>query len=224
MRKLLLLFAFTFSFTQIQAQIGYNIEEETRSMSEGVENGIIVSMEMTDVKLAEKLWVDYLKDFGAKPKKVKGTDELLADDADIPGVGAGNTVDVYAIIDDAGGEVEVIVWFNLGGAYLDSGLHPSRYEDAKRFLERYVLSVSKEVVKEELKMEESLMKDLEKELEQLEKQKQKYQDDIARAEETIRAAETGIKENEETQAARQADINSQGKVIEAVKKRLKDLD
>ncbi|MCB0707725.1 MAG: hypothetical protein KDC34_20560 [Saprospiraceae bacterium] len=224
MKKLILLSGFLFALNLGFSQAEYSLNEEVRSMSQGNENALVLSIETSDIKLIEKLWSDYMKDFGAKPKKLKGTDEVFSDDADIPGVGAGNTVDVYTLITEGAGEVDVMVWFNLGGAYLNSQMHPSRYEDAKRFMERFVLSVSKELVKEELKTEEERLKDLEKELDSLEKEKQKYQDDIAQAEETIRKAEEGIRDNESAQAARQGDISAQQKTIEAVKKRLKDLD
>ncbi|MBR9919814.1 MAG: hypothetical protein GYB31_03180 [Bacteroidetes bacterium] len=224
MKNWFILAVLLFAFNVGQAQVAYEVDEETRSMSEGVNHALVLSMEMTDVKLAEDHWSDYLKDYGSKPKKVKGSDELLSDDADIPGIGAGNTVDVYVTFEEVGNNVDVTVWFNLGGAYLNSKDHPSRFEDAMRFLDRYVLSVSKDVVKEELKLEEDRLKDLEKELDKLEKEKSKFEDDIAEAEERIRQAKADIKENESEQTNRQREIENQNKVIEAVKKRLKDLD
>jgi hypothetical protein len=224
MRKLLLFAALLLCGSLLSAQVEYTLDEETRAMSQGVENAFILSVQTDDVRLVESLWKDYLKDYDAKPKKVRGGDELLADDADIPGVGAGNTVDVYATFEGSGDETEIVVWFNLGGAYLNSMDHPSRVEDGRRFLERFVIEISRELIREEMKAEEGRLKDLEKELDNLEKEKSKLLDDIAEAEETIRRAQAAIADNEEAQLARQRDIEEQKKVIEAVRKRKKDLD
>ena len=50
-----------------------------------------------------------------------------------------NTVDVYALIEGRGPDAELVVWFDLGGAFLSSEMHPTRFPYADKILSDMVL-------------------------------------------------------------------------------------
>ncbi|MCB0681453.1 MAG: hypothetical protein KDC32_11125, partial [Saprospiraceae bacterium] len=156
-------------------------------------------------------------------KRVKGSDEELSDDADIPGIGAGNTVDVYSLTERSGNGVRQVVWFDLGGAFLSSQMHGDRYVEGEKFMMRFGLYVTKEMIQIELKEEEKRMKDLESDLKKLQRDNEKLHEDIADYERRIEEAKAGIEQNLLDQKAREKDIESQQNVIEEVKKKLSEL-
>lgn len=199
------------------------ITESTRSMNMGSQNALILEIPNADDKLVEKWWKQYMKDYDAKTKRVKGSDEELSDDADIPGIGAGNTVDVYSLTERSGNGVRQVVWFDLGGAFLSSQMHGDRYVEGEKFMMRFGLYVTKEMIQIELKEEEKRMKDLESDLKKLQRDNEKLHEDIADYERRIEEAKAGIEQNLLDQKAREKDIESQQNVIEEVKKKLSEL-
>ena len=199
------------------------ITGSTRSMNMGSQNALILEIPNADDKLVEKWWKQYMKDYDAKTKRVKGSDEELSDDADIPGIGAGNTVDVYSLTERSGNGVRQVVWFDLGGAFLSSQMHGDRYVEGEKFMMRFGLYVTKEMIQIELKEEEKRMKDLESDLKKLQRDNEKLHEDIADYERRIEEAKAGIEQNLLDQKAREKDIESQQNVIEEVKKKLSEL-
>ena len=198
------------------------ISEESRSMSQGVNNALVFELVNTNEKLVSKLWRDYMRDFDGKPKRVKGYDEMLSDDADIPGIGAGNTVDVYALIEESGEDVILTTWFDLGGAYLNSATHGDRYVEGEKFLMRFGLYVTKEMIKLELEAEKERLSELEKDLDKLKRDNERLHDIIADAERQIEEAKAGIEVNLQEQDGKTKDIDAQHKVVEQVKAKLEE--
>ncbi|MCB0679735.1 MAG: hypothetical protein KDC32_02055, partial [Saprospiraceae bacterium] len=49
------------------------ITESTRSMNMGSQNALILEIPNADDKLVEKWWKQYMKDYDAKTKRVKGS-------------------------------------------------------------------------------------------------------------------------------------------------------
>ncbi len=200
-----------------------HVREEIRYMSQGNNTALVIQLPGADVKLVNKLWKKYLRDYDGKVKKAK-EDELFADDADIPGIGLGNTVDVYAKMKETGNGTELSVWFYLGGAYLQSDMHPERYEEGRRFMEQFALMVKKEVIRQELKAEEDRLKELENELSKLERDNERYHQIIEDAEKRIEQAKADIQTNEKAQKETQNAIEEQRKRVDMVKSKLKKID
>ncbi len=201
----------------------FQVKEETRYMSQGNNPALVVELPQADPKLVAKLWKKYIQDYDAKVKKGK-EGELFADDADIPGIGEGNTVDVYAKIKDSGDGSELSVWFYLGGAYLQSKMHPDRFKEGERFMEQFAIMVKKELIEQEVKAEESRLKELENELKKLERDNERYHQIIAEAEKRIEQAKADIEENEKAQKDTQKALEEQRKRVEEVKDRLKKIE
>lgn len=195
------------------------IQEGPRSMSQGAHNSLSILIENADPKFAEKIWKEYLKDFNAKPEKVRGFSDQLIDNVDIPGVGRGSTIDLYFEMEKRGAHTLLITWFDLGGSFLSSIDHLERYEDAQRFLTEYSLKVQRALTQIEMENEEKRLTDLQDELARLQKDKQRLETIIARAEKEIQEAQAGIKKNEADQESRKKDIDAQQDAVEKVRQK-----
>ncbi len=217
MKKITTLFlfiaiCFSFSFAQIS--------QEDRSMTQGVNTALIMSIPNADDKSTEKLWKKYMKSNGAKTKKIKKSEEYLSDDAKIAGVGGGNTVDVYATFEQSGDNVTMTTWVDLGGAYLNNEDHPEKYSACETFLSEFETHVYKEGVKIEIKSEENNLKKLNSEMKKLKKDNDKYHKIIADSKKKIERAEKDIEENLQEQEDASSRIEVQQEVVEKTKKKL----
>ncbi len=200
------------------------ISEQTKTMSLGTRNALVLDLPNTDEKTVGKLWQEYTKDFyDSKSKWNRKTDEWVTENADIVALGMGSSVDLYATTEKAGDHVSFTLWTDLGNSFLNATDNPERFREAEKFLMRFALEVAKEGVKEELKMEEKSLKDLESDLKKLQNEKERYEKDIERAKEAIRKAEENIEQNAKEQEEMAQKIKLQGKQVESVREKLNDL-
>lgn len=195
------------------------IQEGMRPMSQGMKNSLSILIENADTKFTDKIWKEYLREFNAKPKKVKGFNDALIDDMDIPGVGLGNTVDLYYEMEKREAHTLLITWFDLGGAYLSSNEHMERFDDAQRFLTDFYMAVQRALVQIELEEEEKRLQSLQNELARLQKDKNRLEQVIADAEKAIQEAQAGVKKNEADQESRKKDIEAQQNTVEKVRQK-----
>ena len=198
------------------------VTETSAAMAEGVKNALVLTLKNTDAKMAEDQWGKFMKKYKAKTKKVKKSNEWMSDDAEIEGVST-NTIDVYAAFKQTEGDAQAIVWFNLGGAYLNSKDHSDRYPAAKAMLMKFAAEVEKETVKEQLKAEEEALKELEKELDNQQKEQSKEEAKIEDYKKKISESEGNIQESVRAQKAQQELINQQRAKIEETKAYMKKI-
>lgn len=211
-----------FAITVTQAQI---IEEE-RSMSEGANNSLSIEIPDADIKTARTVWRNFVKKNtkNTKVKKVRKTDLLFCDNAEISAIGGANTVDIYLRLAQTGENTTATLWFDLGGAYLNSAQHGDKYTEGEKFLMRYALAVARATTQQELKNEEKKGKKLNKELSSLKKKNESYHKAIENAKATITKMESNIEQNVQDQEATTKAIEEQTQVIDNVKKRLNELE
>jgi hypothetical protein len=200
------------------------VTEQLKGMSQGAQNALAVEIPQADEKLVGEVWKNFMKDrYRAKLKWDRRTKEYFADDANIPGIGLGNTVDVYAVAEPRGSNVLFSVWFDLGGAYLSAQLHPDRYPAAENLLLEFQREAAREKVRQELKAEEENLNRLHKDLERLKVAKERSQQEIEKAQEAIRKAEADIAQSEREQEVILQQINRQQNAIDAVMRRLSSM-
>jgi DNA repair exonuclease SbcCD ATPase subunit len=206
--------------TSLHAQI----REQKVKMSMGEQNALTLEIPGVTDKLVGEVWKDYLKkEYRSKPKWNRKTNEWFSDDADIESLGLGNTIDIYCTVEEKGEDVRLNVWFDLGGAYLNSKDHKDRYTEAEKMLMGFGLEVAKEKTRIELENEMNELKELEKELAKLKTANERYHKEIKRAEEVIKKAKEDIVNNEQEQKNMEGQIKEQEKVVKGVEKRLSDL-
>lgn len=220
--KFLLPALFLFSFTFSQAQ---DISEDERSMSTGVNNAFIIELDAED-KLVTKLWKDYIKDYKGKSKKVKKSKEWCAEGCKLPGMNGSKPVSAYSRTESIGTRSEHIVWFDLGEGrgYLSTREHKSQAKEGDKLLKGFATYVKKEQTKMELANEEKLLKQMEKDLDKLLRQNEGFHKDIEKAEQAIITAKENIENNLLEQESTNEMITAQKEAVEAVKKRLSEIN
>lgn len=204
--------------------INGQITEQTKSMSEGVQNALVLNLPDTNDKFIDKLWKKYLKEFkGGKSKKNKKENQIFVDDIKIPAIAGSDPIDLYTRTSEIGDDVELTLWVDLGGAYLSSSDHPEEYLEGEKLLMRFALEVTREKIKIEIESEEDKLKDYEKTLKKLERANDNYHRDIEQAKEKIKKAEANIEENNEDQENTNKLIEDQKEMVRKVMKKLEDL-
>lgn len=211
----------TFPFF-VQAQI----DEQSRSMSLGTHNALVLELPQNSDKLVGKVWEDYMKSFyDTKSKYNRKTSEWAAMEADIIAVGKGDDVDLFTTIEQKGKNVELALWVHLKNedTYISSDRHPDRTIEAEKILMRFGLEVARETIKIELKDEEKRLSQLGHDLKKLKNANDRYRKDIEKAQLAIRKAEENITKNEGEQQDMLKQMDVQREVIEMVQKKMKDL-
>ena len=215
MKKLVVALFALFSFQIAEAQI----IEASKVMSQGDNNSLTISLPDTDQKIVQKEWESYVKSYKGKMRKIKKSTEIFADDCKLEQI-SNNTVDVYAIVNQRGENTEVSVWFDLGGSYLNSEVHPEQYEKAEAMLQQFSGKVSKTYVANLLNEEQKKLKKMEGDYKSIEKSQENSVKDIAKFEEKIEEAKANIEDCKVRKEQAAKDIEAQKVVVKGVKKQL----
>ena len=203
----------TISFAQIYEFAG--------SMSQGNNTAINLSINNASASLVSNTWKAFVKDdLKGRAKYLRREKEYFTDDIDIIGLGKGNTVDLYATVEEKGNATSFTLWVDLGGAYLSKSTHPDRFKEAEEILMRFGLEIERAKVRLELEGEEKELRGLEKELDKLVKDNEKYHKIIERAEKQIEEAKADIVKNIQDQELGNERISKQKLVIDSVKTKL----
>ena len=188
-------------------------------MSLGNNNGFILELPEYDQKFAAQVWKAYLKQFKGKTKKVKRSSELFTDDATISYMSS-NSVDLYSNIERSGSGSSLNIWFDLGGAFLDSENHSEAREGVDLFLNGFQKELNVEQIKDELSAEQKELKSLEGKLSKLQSLNDRYHKEIENWKEKIAANEEKIKTNVNDQADMENAIGGQKEKVKDVEVKL----
>jgi hypothetical protein len=102
-------------------------------MSLGVNNCLQVYVPGTKTDELADEFSKFMKNYNAKGSSKKG--EYFYDNAEIKQFG-NNQVDMYVTTEQKAGGAELNVFFDLGGAYLNSVDHKERYSGRRRHAEK----------------------------------------------------------------------------------------
>lgn len=195
------------------------VSESLRPMSQGNNNSLTVSFNGISTNDAERIWKKYVDQFGGKSKYTKKAKELFVDNASIGSIND-NTIDIYSKAEKLGDDVIFTVWFDLGGAYLSSAAHPTKYPAASDLMSGYIKEVNRFKTSEKLKEEEKKLSGLESDLKDMNRDKENYEKEIKKAEERIADYRSKIEQKVKDQSAKQAEIESQKTAVDGVKSTL----
>ena len=123
-----------------------------------------------------------------------------------------NTIDIYAMSKPIKDSIQLIVWFDLGGAYLQSGMHPEAFQEAKKMIQDFGLSVSKAMIEDMLDSERKKLETLNSDLKDLAKDKKNYEDEILSLEKKIKEAKQKIEQNTQDQINKEMEIKTQTQI------------
>ncbi len=210
---------FLLPMTNLMAQ---NIQENERTMSQGSKPGFAMNVSDLDAKETERLWIDYLKDSKAKTKKDRKTNEVFADDASVPAISS-NLMDIYATFTERNKQTEIIVWVDLGGAFLARRQHPDKIDAFEQWLNEFGRRARVRKIELEQEAEELVFKDQKKEFDKLIKEEERLKKEIAEAEQRINQAKKELEVNNANQNNRRQEMERQQmkiQEIEAKKKRV----
>ncbi|MCB0650107.1 MAG: hypothetical protein KDC85_02455 [Saprospiraceae bacterium] len=223
MKKLLftaVVFLLMGSFSNTSAQV----REESKTMSMGTRNALVLEIPSVDEKLAETVWKDYTKNFyNSKTKWDRKNNEWVTADADIVAIGMGNKVTLFATIDSKKDDVIFSLWIDLGNSFVTKEEMPERYREAEKLVMRYGLELAQEKVKIEIREEEKNLEKMESDLKKLVSDQERYERDIEKAQEAIKKAQENIVANKKDQEDAADKIKDQQKLIEDIRKKLNDL-
>lgn len=198
------------------------VSETETTMSQGKNNAFTINLEATNKKNIEKAWMKYIKKYDGKTKKNRKTNEIFTDNAELKDLSS-NTVDIYATVVQKGEDCVLTVWYDMGGAFLNSQMHNEKVPVVDKMLNEFGLSVSTKMVEEDLKNQEKMLKKLAKEQKNLEKEKKNLESEIAKCEKKIKETKAGIQKNLEMQKEKQVEIEKQKAVVKEVSTQLKKL-
>jgi len=193
-----------------------DVKEGQRLMSKGEKNSYSLIIDGVSRKEIEKNWEKHIKNHDTKSKWDKKKQEYLADNAKVEEI-SDNTIDIYNKLIESGSSTELIVWFDLGGAYLSSYDHPQKAEFGKKFITDFALRMEKKRVEQYREKQEDMLGDLQDDLKDMKKDKEKMEKDIADYEKKIEEARKKIAEIESNQATKEVEIKTQEEVVEKVK-------
>ncbi len=199
------------------AQKDIDVEEKNGEFSLGKENGFSVDIPEADVDDVMKGWKEEMKDYKAKVSDKK--DEMFADDAEMEELGV-NTADIYAVFKETEEGMNMIVFVNLGGAYLSSSLHGDQAKFMEELIRKFAIEEAKDAIEEQIDAQDKILSGLESDQKSLEKENEDLHHAIEDYNDKIKKAEGDIKTNEKNQTDKKAAIEAQKTVIESVKKKL----
>lgn len=200
------------------------IEEGEKTMSKGTNTAFLIMVNGTSKNDLEKEWKDFTKDLKAKSKQDRKTKEWLSSDAKITSI-SDKTIDIYADIRYETKENSAIyVWFDLGGAFVNSATQAEAAMEANKILHKFVVQVYKHQAEVFLKGEEKTLASFEKDLKKLEKDNADYHNKIEDAKATIAKMEENIEVNVEDQKKKSIEIVMQKEAVTKGANQVKDFD
>ncbi|MEO6167109.1 MAG: hypothetical protein ABIO46_00370 [Chitinophagales bacterium] len=115
-------------------KIRIDVQESKEKMSLGVNNCLKVYIPEATKEDVDRDLLKYMKNYNSKGDSKKS--EYFYDNAEIKAFG-NNLVDVYAQTEQKAGGVELKVFFDLGGAFLNSSNDPDKYKAAEEVIGKF---------------------------------------------------------------------------------------
>jgi len=220
----LLLAIMALSLQGAYAQANIIVNEVMGFMSQGQQPGFEVFIPEAEKNSVENNWGKLMKGYKAKVSTSKKSIEVFADNASINPVSE-NTIDVYAIAQNAENGIKLVAFADLGGGFVNTSQYILSATAFEAIMRQFALDEMKRTVDRQIDDEESILKGLEKEVANLVKDKQGYQKEIEKCRATILQRQQDIVTNESVQATKLSQIQFQRQhVTEENQKLLKGLE
>jgi hypothetical protein len=202
---------------------GQIIEKESK-MSLGVQVGNEVILDDVDPKDAVDIWEEYFKDlYDEKVKRNKKADEYYTTGVRINSIFTVSKIDVYSKFEGYRNGTRMIIWVDLGMAFVNSADYPSEYNGVVKLLEDFRIHAKSVVVTNEYDEAEKNLDKLKKDLDKLEKNNSKLHDKISDYEQKIVEAENDIKQNLIEQDDKRIEIDKQIDLLKEIQIRLENI-
>lgn len=196
-----------------------SIDESERTMSLGKQNAYSMDIENASAKLTEKVFKEYMKDYGKLKRNKKAKEWYTSKPVRIATI-SGSELSLYASIDERSNMTAFTLWVDNGGNFINSNEYPRESQAVENFMEDIHLAVTRRVIELELKDQEKMLKGLEKDQTKLEKKNASYHKSIENYRKKIEEAEANIEQNLKDQESKKIEIERQKEVLETVREKL----
>lgn len=222
MKKFLFLSVAALVSTSMSAQ-KIKVKESSENIGGGSHPALVVTLYGVSPSDAEDSFRSFMKTYDGKRSSKDGG--IFIDNASIKDMSA-NTVDVYGKSngkkDDK--EIEFVVAFDLGGAFVASSDHKAEYKVAEKIVKDFAVKATKEAIEKELKAASNVQEKLEGDQKDLEKDLKNLNDDIENYKNKIKKAEDDIVKNKSDQDKKKSEIEAQKKVVGEISTKLKAVE
>ena len=215
MKKYLIAIIF-FTFLSTTSTVA-QVEQDDRSMSQGNHTAFMIDIPNTNEKFVENIWKKYLKSYGGKSKKNRGTQEIYTAGTKVSAIGKGDRIDLYTIFDQSGDDVTISMWVDLGSEFLSSKNKNSQVQGAKNFLEDFKSEVRREIIRLQVKEEDEKLEKFEVNMRRLVRDSVRFEREIEMAEAKILKNQEKLEENRIARDDLQHTIEIQKVTLDSVK-------
>lgn len=220
MKKIIILLIVA-GLSQLSVAQKIRVHESRENIGGGSHNALVVPMYGVDAKTVEKAWKSKMKDLGAKVSSEKGG--LFGDNAVIKEMGD-NTVDMHARVDDKKDEIDLVVGFDLGGAYLNSSEHADKYKVAEKIMHDFAVKMTTDAIDEQMKTQQKALDKLNGQEKDLVKENNNLNNQITEYQGKIKKDQDAIEKNKNDQAEKQKAIAQQQQVVNDIAKKAKAVE
>lgn len=212
-RKLLfLVFAGIIVMPVMSQQI--EVKESNRKIGKSSQPVLVTTIYKAEVKSVEKGWKKLVKEFN--PEDFKSKKEMFADNAMISRL-SDNVVDVYAVAEKLGEDVEFYVAVDLGGVYLNS-TQASKVEIMRSIVKEFALDMTNEAFQSLIDNQQKVFEKVQREIENKTSDKEHLQKEIVSYQEKIESSNDEIEKiTKEIENQRQL-LEKEQKKLEEIKK------
>jgi len=219
MRKFtLLLSALLFSVIGWGQKI--TVHEQSEDLGKGKNNALVVTIYGADESDVEHAWKSLMKDYGAKVSTSKGI--FFAQNAVIKTMGD-KPIDIYARFDVKKDEIDLVVSFDLGGAFLSATQHPDKYKIAEKIMHDFAVTTTADAITEKQKIQQKSLDKLTGQEKDLEKDNKNLNSEIDDYQSRIKKDQDAVIKNKDAQAKKQTEISNQQKVVDDLAKQAKEV-
>lgn len=214
---LILMLSSQFLFAQI------TVSEVSETFSQGTQKGLSIEIPEVTAEFMLDEWKDFIGKYDGKTKIEKKLGESFTDNAVIKEINANNTIDIYAKVIGKDKSQKLVVFFNLGGAYMNSSTHATQYKAAENLVIQFSRKALKSDMKNRLEAAEKLLKEYNKDKKELEQDQSKSLSNIEKYKAEIKKEEENIELNKKKQGEKDTQIGSQNKVVEDLRQKYEQM-
>ncbi|MEP7128914.1 MAG: hypothetical protein ABI729_08600, partial [Chitinophagales bacterium] len=194
--------------------ISIEVKESKEKMSLGVNNCIKVFIPEATKEDVERDLLKYMKNYNVKGDAKKS--EYFFDNAEIKAFG-NNLVDMYALIEQKAGGVDLKAFFDLGGAFLSSSGQPEKYKEAEDIVRRFAREEAVAAVGIQIATSQKTLDTRLREYDNLVRQDSAYSKKIHDCQAIIKQAEMDQQANRLIQETKKNDLVTQQQLKDALK-------
>ncbi len=221
MKKIMLLSASILFVSAVYAQ-KIKVYESRENIGNGNNNALVVAIYGCDESDVQKEWKSLMKGYGAKVSTDKSG--MFADNAVIKDMG-NNTIDIYARFDvKKDGEIDLVVGWDLGGAYMSSSAHPDKYKIAEKIMHDFSYKMTKEAIDSKLKDQQKALDKLNSQQHDLEKDNKNLNSEITDYQNRIKKDQDALEKNKDDQAKKHTEISNQQTIVDDLTKKDKAVE